>query len=142
MNEKQLEVVNEKVTFIESLESANNLFFCTMSVEDEKGKYNLYKVMNNPDYRTSDCINQKIKIRDVYCEAVDCVSEQTGEVTTCPRVVLIDMNGKSYVSVSFGIYNSLRKLFAIFGAPTWENGVEVTVKQKTNKDHKILILDV
>ena len=48
-----------------------------------------------------------------------------------PRIVLIDADGLAFECVSVGMYSAIRKLVAIYGAPTWEPPLTVTVKQKS-----------
>ena len=108
---------------------------------EEKAK--LYKAKSSPDKRLADCINQKIYAKDLYMEVVSITNDQTGEIQDCPRVVLLDKDGVSYSSVSFGIYNSLKSLVAVYGQPTWEEPIPVIVRQKdTGKNRKQLVLDV
>lgn len=108
---------------------------------EEKAK--LFKAKSSPDKRLSECINQKIYAKDVYMEVVNVTNEETGEIQECPRVVLLDKDGISYTSVSFGIYNSLKSLVSVFGEPTWEEPIPVIVRQKeTGKNRKQLVLDV
>ena len=40
-------------------------------------------------------------------------------------------DGKTYVSTSYGIYNVLNKIFAIYGTPDkWEKGIGVEVAKR------------
>lgn len=115
--------------------------FCSMSMETEEEKSAVFNAMNNPDERLADCINKQITIKDVYIEIVECTNTETGEVTSCPRVVLIDDKGKTYQCVSVGIYSALKKIFMIWGTPnTWAKPIKVEVKQVTKGDRKMLTL--
>ena len=86
-------------------------------------------------------------VKDVYCEIVDCAvkdekGELTGEVNKAPRVVLIDSDGKSYQCVSTGVFNSLKRLFGVFGYPTWVRALPCKVKQISVGTRQILTLVV
>ena len=116
--------------------------FCSMTAEDDKAKAQLFNAMNNPDERLADCINKQIKAKDLYVEVVNCTNEETGEVTACPRIVIIDDKGKSYQAVSIGIYSALKKVIQVFGAPTWEKPVVLEVKQITKGSRKMLTLNI
>ena len=74
------------------------------------------------------------------------VDEETGELFTTLRVVLIDINNNAFACVSQGITNSLKRIFAIVGMPPWTGKEALTViprLQKTrNKDNKVMILEV
>lgn len=116
--------------------------FCSLKAETPQEKATLFRIMNSPEKRISDCINQTILVKDVYCEVVQVTNKETGEVNTCPRVVLVDKDGIGYQSVSFGIYGSLKKLFQVYGVPTWEEPVPVKVIQISREKNKILALTI
>lgn len=116
--------------------------FCSMVAKTNEEKAKLFNAMNNPDKRLADCINMEIKAKDLYVEVVNCTNEETGEVTACPRMVIIDVDGVSYQAVSVGIYSALKKMIQIYGAPTWNQPVRMRVKQITKGTRKMLTLDV
>lgn len=116
--------------------------FCSIKGEDFDSKMAVYNAANNPDDKLSNHINEKIKVRDVYAETIEVANEETGELEKAPRIVLIDVDGKSYQCVSAGIFGALRKLIAVFGEPTWEQGITVKVKQIPTKRGSMLTLDV
>lgn len=116
--------------------------FCSMKADSKEEKAALYNAMNNPDKRIGDCINMTIAARDLYIEVVNCTNEETGEVTACPRIVIIDDQGVSYQAVSIGIYSALKKVIQVFGAPTWDEPVQLEVKQITKGSRKMLTLNV
>lgn len=116
--------------------------YCSFKAETLEEKAKLFNLMNSPDYRISDCINKTIYVKDVYMEVVVCTNEETGEVSNAPRVVVIDKDGVSYQSVSFGILNSVKKLMTIFGTPTWEEPIPIVVKQVSKGKNKIYTFEV
>ena len=59
-----------------------------------------------------------------------------------PRIVLIDDKGESYQCVSNGVWGSLKKMFAVYGAPTYEEPINVVVKQVKVKRGTMLTLEV
>lgn len=136
--------VPEAIDFVSSLTNATGEYYCSVCAEDPVKKAELFNAMNNPDERLADHINEVIKVKDVYCEAVELVNEQTGESTVNPRIVLIDESGKSYQCVSFGVFNALKKIIspAFFGAPTWENPIPIKVKQVTKGQRSMLTLEI
>lgn len=117
--------------------------YCSMKPETFEDRAKLFKAMNNPDKRIGDCINMTIDVVDVYVEVVSCTNTETGEVTECPRIVLIDKDGVAYQAVSVGVFSALRKLFSVFGEPSaWSQPLPVTVKQVTRGERKMLTFDV
>lgn len=111
--------------------------------ETPEDKKRLVNAMNNPDVRLSDAVNTVIAVKDLYVEQVEMLNQNTGEMQTCPRIVLIDADGKSYGCVSFGVLGSLKKIMAVYGPPTWEDPVEVKpVLINKAADRRILSLQL
>ncbi len=116
--------------------------FCSMKASTRAEKVKLYQAMNNPAKRLSECINLEIRLKDVYVEVVKCIDEKTGVEINCPRIVLIDDKGVGYTCVSVGVFSALKKLFQIFGVPTYEEPLIVVPSQITSGQNKILTLNV
>lgn len=116
---------------VRELEGGNLPAFCSVKAETMEDKALVFNAANNPQHKVADFINKKIMVRDVYAETLELVNEETGEITKVPRIVLIDADGLAFECVSVGMYLAIRKLVAIYGAPTWEPPLTVTVKQKS-----------
>ena len=142
---KEISVVNryadEGFNLVVDMTSAQTQF-CSMKAETPEEKMKLFNAMNNPEKRLGDCINKTINAKDLYVEVVNCTNEETGEVTACPRIVIIDDKGVGYQCVSIGIYSAIKKVIQIFGAPTWETPVKLEVMQVTKGARKMLTLNV
>lgn len=122
--------------------NTSGALYCSFKPETDADRAILFNAMNAPDVKISDHIGQEITIRDIIVEPVEIVDDKTGEIRTSPRTILIDSDGHTYSATSYGIYNALRRLVAIFGAPTWENGVTVRVKQISRGANRIFTLEV
>ena len=108
--------------------------YCSMTAVDDRAKVTLYNACATPA-KIADMINKQIKLMHVYIEIIPVVSEQTGEVVNCPRVVLIDDHGKGYQAVSTGIYNSVKRIISLFGDPAgWDKPHTVEVQNVSLKD--------
>lgn len=117
--------------------------YCSLVANTEDEKLTLYNAMNNPDFRLADMINEIINVKDVFVEVVHCTNRESGEVTSCPRIVLIDEAGAGYQCVSIGVFSALKKLFAVFGEPSeWTSTIPIKVKQLTKGERKMLTLEV
>lgn len=127
--------------FVSDLTS-ESVSFCSMKANDNKSKAMLFKAMNNPEKRIGDCINTLIMVKDVYCETVQVVSNETGETEWVPRVVLIDEKGTAYQAVSMGVYSALAKVIRVFGMPTWNEPIPIKIKQISRGERKLLTFDV
>lgn len=117
--------------------------YTSLTPTSKEAALTLYKAMTNPDDGLGNHINEKIFIRHLFVQSVEMVNEETGELVPSPRIVIIDESGKTFVTVSKGIYNSLKNICAICGTPeTWETPVAVKVLQKSINGKKFLTLDV
>lgn len=117
--------------------------YCSINPKTEESKKMLFKAMNNPEKRLKDCINMPITVVDVFCEWVDMVNESTGEMVGGTRIVLIDKDGIGYQCVSQGIFSALKKLFSIYGLPTWKNGITIVPKLiNKGNNRSILTFDI
>lgn len=114
--------------------------YCSMKTETMEDRVAFYNAMSAPDEQLRDHINEVLYFKDVFVEPVEVTDEETGENRSANRIVLLDVNGVSYSTMSNGIYNSLKRVFAVFGCPTWENGLALKVKQVNNKQRQMLTL--
>lgn len=132
-----------KVETTSLMDNAMGLSYFSMKVETQAEKIALFNAINSPDDRLADHINETILLRDMIIEMVDLVSEKTGEVESCPRIIIIDDKNKSYAAVSVGVFSALKKIVAIFGEPkTWEKPIKIKVKQVTKGERKMLTLEI
>lgn len=117
--------------------------YCSVVAQTDEEKALLFNATNNTAHRLSDCINMVINVKDVFVEVVNCTNQETGEVTPCPRIVLINEKGEGYQCVSLGIFSALKKLFAIYGEPKdWSKPIKLEVKQVTKGERKMLTLNI
>lgn len=139
MEQNALTVVSDEVNLIADLTKPSVSQYCSLIPQNEDEELLLFNAMNNPSKRISDCINMDIVVKHVYCEMVTCVNKETGETSTCPRTVLISPNGESYQCVSFGIFNSMKKVFAVYGTPDcWKKPIKVRIEQVKRGTNSIL----
>lgn len=107
-----------------------NRTFCSKVVQKEEDKKELFNALETCDALLNDCVGQEINIKDVYCEEREVIDENTGETKKKYRTIIFDVSGQTYATGSYGIFNIMRKLFTIYGMPTWENGVKVKVAKR------------
>ena len=136
INVTNLAIVEQ--TLVTDLENQTKAFYTSMKGDTVEEKSKLFNAMNNPDKRISDMIGKIINVKDVFVEEVRFADEETGEITFAPRIVVIDTNGESYQAVSVGVMSAFKKLFQLFGQPTWPEGIPLEVKQVKNGKNNIL----
>lgn len=110
--------------------------FSSKEVKTLEDKKALFNALESCDVLLNDCVGKVIEIKDVYCEKQEVTDEETGEVRPKYRTILFDVDGKTYATGSYGIYNVIKKLIAIYGLPTWEDGLKVKVIKQKVKDGK------
>lgn len=144
MNENQNTqvTVTENTSLVADLTSAT-VAYCSFTPKTPEERKTLFTAMNNPMKKLDECINMPINVKDVYAETVDFVDENTGVIAKGIRIVLIDTDGVSYGCCSTGIFNSLKKLFQVFGTPTWEEGLTIvpyTIPSRRVQNGKVLTI--
>lgn len=99
-----------------------------------------YNAVSQPEMSLKECVNIPIAMTHVSVEVCELHSEQNGDVIA-PRVVIMDKDGKSYQSVSIGVYQSLKRIFALFGTPdTWAEPLTVVPMLTSTKKGQVLSL--
>lgn len=117
--------------------------FSSMQSVTPADKAILFKAMNNPEHRIKAEVNLTVKVKDLFCEMVDLVDPDTGELTTVPRIVLVDEKGEGHVAVSIGIFNAVKKLIQVYGTPTWTPPIPLVFRQiSKSADRTVLTFDV
>ena len=102
----------------------------------------IFSALNNPEYRIANFINKTIKVTDVLVEIRELLNEESGEIETAPRVVLIDADGKAYQAVSKGIFNAVKNAYQVFGPAPWNPALEIEIKQVAVGKGSMLTFDV
>lgn len=139
--------MNEKNMCLAVVDMSKNIeqggFYYSGKAETFDEKKRLIGAMNNPDFRISDMINKVINVVDIYIEQASITNKDTGEISLIPRTVLIDDKGKSYAALSYGVFNSIKKIIGVFGFPdTWEEPIPLEVTRIVKGDRQIYNLIV
>ena len=131
-----------QVDLSKELSAASNTTYCSIQGGDRKTLAKVYNAANNQTHRVGDFINKTINVKDVLVEIIDIADEETGEVEQAPRVVLIDDKGEAYQSVSQGMFSAIKKAIQIFGVPTWDDPLPMTIKQVNVGKGSMLTVEV
>lgn len=139
MEENMEMVVNNtssnELSILGEIDKSNRRTYSSLNLDSVDNKKLLLKVSQNADKRVADILNTPIKLKDVFIQKYDKVDEETGEVLTKTRTILIDSNNNSYATASKGLYNSLLKIFAILGMPdTWEEPLNIKIVETAMKN--------
>ena len=105
--------------------------YCSKVAETEKEKKELFNALESCDALLNDCVGQEIEIKDIYVEEKQVVDQESGELKTKFRTILFYVNGQTYATGSYGIYNILKKIVQIYGLPeSWEKPLKVKVAKR------------
>ena len=117
--------------------SKTNVF---TTIKDPKVIFNLE---NECDYKINECKGELIRVKGVLIKVIETplaepeVNEETGEVRDKEYkkvCILIDDNGKSYVTGSKMFTNQMMRYINIFGVKSIEDGLEIKIVEKAVKN--------
>lgn len=119
--------------------------FTSLDLSSSENKKKLYNSLQKCDLRINDIVGQTIEFSDLFIEEkpITTENETTGEVSTTKkfRTILYGSDGKTYVSSAYGVYNSIKNIVSIFGLPTTESPIKVSIsKRPTASGKETLIL--
>lgn len=155
MEEKELELKEENLESEEKEETsmvvanvgalsgsrkANVRVFTTLDLEKDKKK--IFNLENNCDFKLNDCKGQSIRVVDVMIKNIQKklaepeVNEETGEVKEFEFkkiCILIDDQGKSYVTASKLFTIQMINYLEMFGVDSVKEGLEIKIIEKPIK---------
>lgn len=126
-----------------SIRESSNDVYCSLIPQTDEETNLILEATLNPSKRLKDMINLPFMLKHIYIETVNLTNSQTGETNAAPRIILIDDKNNSFSTTSFGVFNALKKIFAIKGTPdTWEKPLKVQVMERQIKERSTLTLAV
>lgn len=120
------------------------LGYTDMNLSDRSAAVAFYNATSNPDNKLKEHVNEVLSLVHVSAECVEVRNDDAPEgKTIAPRVVLITDDGKSYSCVSVGVYQSLKRMFALLGTPdTWTEPVKIKPVLISTKKGQVLSLNL
>lgn len=104
----------------------------------------IFNLENSCDYKLNDCKNEVIRVKDVLIKVIETpmsepeVNEETGEIVRDKEykkvTILIDDNGKSYVTGSKMFTNQMMRYINMFGIGEFEDGLVIKIIEKSVKN--------
>lgn len=142
VKEESGSIVVSNVNELRSANASKVKVFTSLDITDTKAIFNLEN--KEADFKINDCVGQSIRMVDVYIKTFERkmkepeVDEETGEVvkdTEYKKVcVIIDDQGKSYVTASKIFTMEMMNYLAIFGIDKIHEGVEIRFINKAIKN--------
>ncbi|MBO7731336.1 MAG: hypothetical protein J6S67_02235 [Methanobrevibacter sp.] len=112
-------------------ENTNRPFYCSVKTDSIEEKKKLFNALENCDLLLNNCVGERIIMKDIYVEQYIDKKDENDDGKVKYRTIIFAEDGKTYVSTSYGIYNILNKIFAIYGTPDkWSEGIAVEVAKR------------
>jgi hypothetical protein len=98
-----------------------------------EGKIKLYSALQNAE-KLDEHLNETMLMSNAVAQAVQVTDDQTGEVSTTVRVVIVTADGKAYAATSPTLAAGLNTMFGIFGTPnTWDAPLAIKVVERRSR---------
>ena len=115
--------------------------YTTVDLNTEEARVDLFNATESADILLNDIVGQTLTINNIYVEKnpVKEIDDETGEVTfngVKYRTILFDVDGRTYATGSYGVYNSVRKMIDLLGVNIINKGIKVEVIKVPTKDGK------
>jgi len=111
--------------------------FCSVKAETRADKIKLFNALKECDFKLNDVVGNKINIKDVFYQEYEKEDKDSGEIRTGHRTIIFGDDGKTYVTASNYLYNTLRQILNVFGSPAeWSEPLTVEVIKQQMKDGK------
>lgn len=98
-----------------------------------EGKIKLYSALQNAE-KLDEHLNEPLAMSNAVAQAVQVTDDQTGEVSTTVRVIIVTADGKAYAATSPTLAAGLNTMFGIFGTPnTWDTPLTIKVVERRSR---------
>lgn len=110
---------------VDKLASGKASVFSTISGDDAASRMAVFEA-TTASVPLAENLNKVIELANIVVQVIDLTDEETGEVQTVPRTVLIAKDGTAYHAISQGVFKSVENLLGILGMPeTWAGPVRL-----------------
>lgn len=141
MNENNEMMVAQKQDIIAGMEETSSTMYMSFNSNDLDDKKLLYMATNGGTL-LKEVLNKTLKMMDVVITEGTVVNKETGAVDTVPRTSIITAEGEVYTASSWGVYNCLKRINAIFGGLHFEEGLPIIPKQVKTKNGFTMTIDL
>jgi hypothetical protein len=126
---------------IQGLNNPDSAYYSSIKGDDFSARLAIAAAITS-SIPVDESLGKTINLKNYVVQPVELINEDTGEVNTAPRVILIDDNGTAYHATSTGLLSSLRNMNAVLGEPNvWPQPVPVkVVEQKGRNGFKFFTL--
>lgn len=103
----------------------------SLDMATKRGQKLWVRAMNSECNKLSDYLDRPINVVDAVAHEVALVSERSGEVQVCIRLVVVDSDNECYQCVSTGAWESLRRICVMLGHLPWPEGNVLIPRQRS-----------
>lgn len=127
---------NDPNYLMAQFEAGNNTAFYT-SLKPDGTRETAIKIYNaiSDTEQLRDHVNEVLNIVNVMAHPLELLDEESGEITTAIRTILIDEDGTAYAAVSEGVRSSITRLVQICGQAPWEQPLRLTAVEKSTRSN-------
>lgn len=98
-----------------------------------EGKIKLYSALQNAE-KLDEHLNEPLLMSNAVAQAVQVTDDQTGEISSTVRVIIVTADGKAYSATSPTLAAGLNTMFGIFGTPnTWDAPLPIKVVERRSR---------
>lgn len=98
-----------------------------------EGKVKLYSALQNAE-KLDEHLNEPLEMVNAVAQAVQVTDDQTGDVSTTVRVIIVTADGKAYAATSPTLAAGLNTMFGIFGTPNnWTEPLSIKVVERRSR---------
>lgn len=132
-------IAKADTSIIDSMKYASNDLYTSFPIETLEDKISVYNAMSGSGESLKSNANKVINMVDVIVVPVDLTNDD-GTISKIPRTTIIAEDGTYYSSTSYGVYNSIRKISAVFGGLHFDPPLKISpVEVKTKNGFTINI---
>lgn len=131
---------DESAAIVAGITESNDVMYSSFTQDDIETKRLMYQATNGGT-PIADVKNKTLEMRDVVVMAIE-VKNDDGTTSIVPRSSIITKDGKAYSATSWGVYNCLKRLNAIFGTLHFEDGLKIVAKDVKTKAGSTISLDL
>lgn len=98
-----------------------------------EGKIKLYAALQNAE-KLDEHLNEPLDMVNAVAQAVQVTDDQTGEISSTVRVIILTSDNKAYSATSPTLAAGLNTMFSIFGTPnTWDTPLTIKVVERRSR---------
>lgn len=128
------------VAAVQSLAAGSNSVFSTITGNDPAARLAVFTATTD-SAPLAENLGKVINLANIVVQVIDVTDENSGEISTVPRTILIDQDGTAYHAVSNGVFKSVENLLGIMGLPEqWGGPVPVKCVQGGTGTRKYMTL--